>query len=131
LRLAERYVRAYGNRDLDAMLAMMDQAVVFRPSPLFGAGRSYIGHEGVREWWAEMMGSGERLDFVLREFRQITPDRVAVLGALHSGASGRRLVPWTGIMRIRKGQIVESRHYLSDEDVLEAPDVFEENLGPS
>jgi hypothetical protein len=113
------------------MIAMMDGAVVFRPSPLFGGGRSYIGHEGVREWWAEMMGSGERFDFVLRDFRQITPDRVAVLGALHSGASGRRLGPWTGIMRIRKGQIVESRHYLSDEDVLEELGVFEEPLGAS
>jgi hypothetical protein len=129
--LAERYVRAYGKRDLDAMLAMMDEAVVFRPSPLFGTGRSYVGHDGVREWWAEMAGRGKRLDFVLSEFRQITSDRVAVLRALHSGASGRRITPWTGIMSIRKGQIVESRHYLTDVDVLEERGVFEEPLGAS
>ena len=34
--LAERYVGAYNERDLDAMLAVQDENVVSYPAPIFG-----------------------------------------------------------------------------------------------
>ncbi len=34
--VAKRYVGAYTDRDLDAMLAVMDENVVSHPAPLFG-----------------------------------------------------------------------------------------------
>ena len=52
-RVAERYVRAYQDRDLAAMLAVLDENVVSYPAPLFGH-RPHVGHTGVREWWAAM-----------------------------------------------------------------------------
>jgi ketosteroid isomerase-like protein len=117
VRLAERYVAAYTDRDLDAFLAVLDEEVVSYPTPLFGH-RPNFGHAGVRAWWAAMMASSRRFDVVVREIRQLEPDRVAVLGAVHSGDSGRRLGPWTVILRVRNGRIIESRSYLTDEEVL-------------
>jgi hypothetical protein len=42
---------------------------------------------------------------------------VAVLVEIHS--DGRRLSPWAVVVRIRRGLIVESRSYLSDEKLLD------------
>jgi hypothetical protein len=92
-RLAERYVDSYKNRDLDGVLAVLDEDVVTYPLPLFGFG-PYSGHTGVREWWAAMEGAGVRYDVVVRNVRQPAADRVAVLGELHSGSTGALLGPW-------------------------------------
>jgi hypothetical protein len=115
IRVAERYVRAYQDRDLTAMLAVMDGNVVSYPASLFGH-RPHVGHAGVREWWAAMTASRETYDVVVSEARQIGSGRVALLGELHS--KGERLSPWAVLVRIRDGLIVESRSYLSDEKLL-------------
>lgn len=117
VRLAERYVGAYTDRDLDAMLAVMDEDVVSYPAPLFGH-RPHFGHAGVREWWAAMLASYERYEVVVSEVCQIGTDRAAVLGEIRS-AKGSPLSPWAVVVRIRNGLIIESRSYLSDKDLLE------------
>jgi ketosteroid isomerase-like protein len=116
IRVAERYVGAYQDRDLSAMLAVMDENVVSYPAPLFGH-RPHVGHAGVREWWAAMMARKETYDVVVSQVRQLDSGRVVVLGELHS--DGRRLSPWAVVVRMRGGLIVESRSYLSDEKVLD------------
>jgi len=118
VRLAERYVGAYNDRDLDAMLAVQDENVVSYPAPLFGH-RPHFGHAGVREWWAAMMASDERYDVVVSEVRQVELDRVVILGEIRSSRTGGRLSPWGVVVRIRNGLIIESRSYLSDTDLLE------------
>lgn len=115
VRVAKRYVDAYNCRDLDAMLAVMDEQVVSYPAPLFGH-RPHRGHAGVRAWWAAMIASDQPLDVLVREVRQIEPHRVAVVGEIRS--NGRRLSPWALVVLIHKGLIVESRSYLSEEDLL-------------
>jgi ketosteroid isomerase-like protein len=116
IRVAERYVRAYQERDLAAMLAVMDENVVSHPAPLIGH-RPHVGHAGVREWWAAMTARHETYDVVVSEIRQIDPGRVAVLGELYS--EGKRLSAWAVLGRIRNGLIAESRSYLSDENMLD------------
>lgn len=116
IRLAQRYVGAYIERDLEAMLAVMDENVVSYPAPLFGH-RPHLGHDGVREWWAAMMASEWSYDVRVSEIREIEPNAVAVIGEVHSGRS--TLSPWAVVVRIRNGLIVESRSYLSSTDLLE------------
>ena len=117
VRLAERYVGAYNDRDLDAMLAVLDENVVSHPAPLFGQ-RRHCGHEGVREWWQVMVASGRWYEVAVREVRQLEPDRLAILGELRD--HGELLSPWGVLVRVRNGLIVESRSYLSDNDLLES-----------
>jgi hypothetical protein len=65
VRLAQGYVAAYNNRDLDAMLALQDENIVSYPSRLFGHQPS-PGHAGVRAWWASMVAAGRWYHVVIR-----------------------------------------------------------------
>jgi ketosteroid isomerase-like protein len=116
-RLARRYVDAYMDQDLGALLAATDEEVVWHPT-VFGHG-PYFGHEGVRQWWRAMIASSRQVDVVVSELRQLGGDRAAVLGALHDRGSGKPLGPWALIVRVRNGRIVEARSYLDDHDALE------------
>lgn len=115
-RLAHAYVDAYNNRDLEGMLALMDEGVVSHPSRLFGI-RQHEGHAGVRDWWQAMVDSGRWYQVVIRDVRQPEPDCVVALGEIRD--QGQPVSPWGVVVRLRGGLIVESRSYLSDEDLLE------------
>ncbi len=116
VRVAERYVGAYADRDLDAMLAVMDEKVVSHPAPLFGR-RPHYGHAGVRDWWAAMQASDQPYEVLVSEIRQVESDRVVVFGEIR--VDGRPLSPWAVLLQIRGGLIIESRSYLSDTGLLE------------
>jgi ketosteroid isomerase-like protein len=116
--LAERYVRAYQDRDLEAMLAVLDEDVVSYPVALFGH-RPNFGHAGVREWWGAMLDSPYRYDVVVMDIRHVDSDRVAVLGELRDDDPQPLTSLWGLLLRIRNGLIIESRSYLSDRDLLE------------
>lgn len=114
--LAERYVGAYNDRDLQAMLDVLDESIVSHPSRLAGA-TDHEGHDGVRAWWKAMEERGNWYRVGIREIRQPDPDRVAILGDIY--ADDQRVSPWCLIMRVRDGLIVESHSYLSDADLLD------------
>jgi ketosteroid isomerase-like protein len=116
-RVAGRFVDAYTDRDIDAMLAVMSDDVVSYPLPLFGFG-PYRGHAGVREWWAAMEGAGAQYEVAVRQVRQLGPELVAVFGGLHSSTTGKVLGPWACLVRVRNALITETHFYLSDEDTL-------------
>ncbi len=115
--LAHRYVDAYNKRDLQAMLAVQHEEVVSHPARLFGR-RPHAGHAGVRAWWEAMEASGRWYEVVVSEVRQLGPDRLAILGEIRD--DGEVLSPWGVLVRVRDGLIIESRSYLSDQDLLDA-----------
>ncbi len=119
--LGRRYVAAYNDRDLEAMLTLQDPDVVSYPSRLFES-RGHHGHVGVRKWWAEMVRSGRWYTVKVREVRLLSPDRFAVFGELYDG--GELLSPWGVVVRVRDGLIVESHSYLSGEDLLEELEIL-------
>jgi ketosteroid isomerase-like protein len=121
-RLGRGYVAAYNDRDLEAMLALQDENVVSHPARLFGR-RPHVGHAGVRAWWKAMEASGRWYEVVVRDVRLLEPDRIVVLGDLRD--DGGHLSPWGVVVRVREGLIVESRSYLSDEELLNALGVLE------
>lgn len=115
-RLARDYAAAYNDRDLEAMLALMDENVVSYPSRLFGP-RQDIGHEDVRDWWQTMVDRDQWYEAVIREVRMVGEDRVAALGQILD--QGEPISSWGVVFRVRNGLIVESRSYLSDEELLD------------
>jgi hypothetical protein len=128
VRLAERYVAAYNDRDLEAMLALQDENVVSYPSRLFANGR-ITGRDGVRSWWDAMAANGRWYEVVIGDIRQIGPDRMAILGEIRD--RGARLSPWGVVVRVRNGLIVESHSYLSDADLLASLGLLEEASAPT
>jgi ketosteroid isomerase-like protein len=117
VRLARRYVAAYNDRDLGAMLAVQHEDVVSYPSRLFGRRRRLAGREEVRTWWEAMVATGRGHEVVVADVRQLGPDRVAILGEVRD--RGELLTPWAVVIRVRDGLILESRAYLSDAELLE------------
>lgn len=115
--MVERYVAAYNDRDLEAMLSVVDEHVVSYPAPLFTHRRHY-GHDGVRSWWAAMAADEYAYDVLVKEVWPVEPDRAVVFGELKSG--GRRLGPWALMVQVTDGLIVESRSYLSYGGLLDA-----------
>jgi ketosteroid isomerase-like protein len=113
--LAESYVGAYNDRDLDAMLAVLDENIVSYPSRL-GDAHPHAGHAGVREWWQTMVDGGQWYTVLIREIRQPNPDQIAVLGEIQD--HGESISPWCVVVRVRGGLIVESRSYLSEPELL-------------
>jgi ketosteroid isomerase-like protein len=110
VRLAESYVAAYNDHDLEAMLSLQDESVVSYPSRMFGE-RRHTGHAGVRAWWETMAASGQWYGVAVRDIRLFGPDRIAILGEIPDG--DELLSPWGVVVRVRNGLIVESRSYLS------------------
>jgi ketosteroid isomerase-like protein len=115
VRLAQDYVGAYNDRSLESMLALMDPDIVSYPSRLFGP-RQDIGHDAVRAWWQTMAERDQWYEVVIRDIRVVGEDRVAALGQIHD--HGEPVSSWGVVFRVRDGLIVESRSYLSDEDLL-------------
>jgi ketosteroid isomerase-like protein len=113
---ADAFVGAYNDRKLDAMLALMDENIVSYPSRLFGP-RQDTGHEGVRAWWQTMTERDQWYEVVIRDVRVVGGDRVAAVGDIHD--HGEPLSSWGVVFRVRDGLIVESRSYLSDEELLD------------
>lgn len=128
MRLAERYVGAYNDRDLEAMLVLQDAEVVSYPSRLFGH-RPHTGPAGVRAWWEAMVTADRWYEVVIREVRLLGPDRFAVLGEIRE--RGELLSPWGVVVTVRDGLIIESRSYLSDKDLLDSLRLIEEESGAS
>lgn len=52
LALVRQGYEAFGRRDLDGLVGLMDTAVVMTPLPPDDA--PFHGHEGVRTWWREL-----------------------------------------------------------------------------
>jgi hypothetical protein len=116
--LARRYVAAYNDRDLEAMLALLDEHAVIHPAPLFERRPRYTGRAGVREWWETMLASGRWYEVVMTKVRELGDDQWAVLGEIRD--EGDLLSPWIVLLRVRGALIIESRSYLSDEGLLDA-----------
>jgi ketosteroid isomerase-like protein len=67
--LTYRAFQAFEDRDLDALLAMLDDDVEAFPI-LSGMEGGYRGHDGIRRWWAGLTGTFP--DFVRRLSRCAT-----------------------------------------------------------
>ena len=54
--LTRRAFQAFGDRDLDTLLVLLDDDVEAFPI-LAGMEGGYHGHDGVRRWWAALFGT--------------------------------------------------------------------------
>jgi ketosteroid isomerase-like protein len=115
-------VDAINRADLEAILAVYDPNVDFRPlrAPIQGA---YAGHAGIREWWADTQESFGDFRLEQEELRDIDDERVLAAGKLHvrgKGSGVEATVPSASLIVFRGGLIVALKDYGDREKALEA-----------
>ena len=109
-----------GNYDFFFELAAPDVELRSRFGSL--TGEPYRGHEGVREWLADIQQSFERFDRWLADVRDLGDD-VLALGGIELRARGRGLdmkEPRGGVFELRDGRVARMRFYAQPSEALEA-----------
>jgi ketosteroid isomerase-like protein len=80
----------------------------------------YIGHEGLRQWWAEIVEAVPGLRFRLEEVIDVGDDRVVGMLRTFGSELIEQMPSWAVIHWIRDGQVVRTAGYLRREEALEA-----------
>ena len=99
---------AFARNDVEAALALIHPDAIVVPFGAAMEGRSYSGHDGVRDWFLNDIGSSWRqFEAEAREFRRVG-DKLVVYGRWHARGrdSGVGLeVDATWVVEIRDGKI--------------------------
>lgn len=115
--------------DLDALLELYDPEVEFLP--LTGTrveSGGYIGHQGVRDYFAEAAEIWELMQPHADDVRTVG-DHVLVLGgcAVRGRGSGARSDnPMAWVLTLRDGKVVRHRGYTTREEALDAVGLSED-----
>jgi ketosteroid isomerase-like protein len=121
VKLAHRVVDAFNRRDLDALLALMDDDVEGAP-PLVSIEGHYHGHAGIRRWWESLFSGFSDLTTEVVEVRELGDLTVGVLrnraqGAVSNAPVGERL--WI-VGEWREGKIIWWQSFRTEAEALEA-----------
>jgi hypothetical protein len=114
-RLVRQWATAVNARDPERIVELSDPGIVLNPMQV-GISGHYKGHDGVREWIADLVATdlGHRVDF--RGIRTLPDGRVALFGEVFIG--DRSISPYSLLVTLRDGRVAATRSYLSDEDTL-------------
>ena len=119
--LLRRGFQAVNNRDLNGLLAVMDDDVEAFPVLAVMEG-GYHGHDGIRRWWAGLFSSFPDFDAKVVEVRDIGDSTVAALRLRGRGAESDTPVDvavWH-VGRWRHGRCIQWRVYTNQSEALEA-----------
>ena len=129
LELIGRWVRAFNQRDMDALFEATATDFEFTPylANLLET-TTYRGHNGLRKYFADADSAWAGIQIRLKDLRAAPDDRIFAAGELQargraSGADVRVTVAWAGIVRGEKLAWVST--YESEDDALEAAGLSE------
>jgi ketosteroid isomerase-like protein len=107
--LVRRLFEAFGRRDVEAALELLDPDVRFMPVTAHASrgGEAYVGHAGIREYFEDVAALWQELDLVPLEFEAVL-GVVVVIGEVHArGPSHELRAPAVWTWMLRDGLIVE------------------------
>jgi ketosteroid isomerase-like protein len=119
--LTRRAFEAFENRDLDGLLAMLDDDVEAFPI-LAGMEGGYRGHDGIRRWWAGLVGTFPDFSAEIVQLHDLGDLTIAVLRLRGHGAGSDTPVDTAAwhVSRFRDGKCIGWRVYTSEREALEA-----------
>jgi ketosteroid isomerase-like protein len=116
-----RLFDAFSRRDVDATIALMDPEVEFfaPTATLAHEGTSYRGHEGIRDYFADIDRLWEELRVTPAEYRS-EDDKVLVLGQIHArGAVGYLADSPAGwLWQLSGGKVIHGHVYTNPDDAV-------------
>jgi ketosteroid isomerase-like protein len=121
-----RMVQAFNNGDLEALVAECDPAVEWEEQSIPGVQPLYLGHDGVRRWWAEtVLGAEEELGSVEGRVEEVKEAGDTVIASIRFEGEGRSSgarVPMVVhiVGTFRDGKLVRRQVFLTLAEALEA-----------
>ena len=121
LELTRRAFRAFNDRDLDDLLAMLDDDVEAFPI-LAGMEGGYRGHDGIRRWWTGLLGTFPDFQAEIVELHDHGDSTTAVLRLRGHGAGSDTPVDATAwhVSLFRHGKCIGWRVYTSEREAHKA-----------
>ena len=119
--LTRRAFQAFHDRDLDALLAMLDDDVEAFPF-LAGMEGGYRGHDGIRRWWAGLLGTFPDFSAEIVELHDLGDSTMAVLRMPGHGAESDTpfdAAAWH-VSHFQHGKCIGWRAYTREREALEA-----------
>ena len=119
--LHRRGFEAFNERDLDALLAALDEDVDIFPV-LAAMEGGYHGHDGVRRWWSGLIGGFPDISVEVLEVRDLGEVTVSVVRVRGHGAESDTPFDATvwQVHRWRHGKCTRWDAYSSESEALEA-----------
>jgi ketosteroid isomerase-like protein len=119
--LTRRAFEAFKDRDLDGLLTMMDDDVEAFPI-LAGMEGGYRGHDGIRRWWAGLLGTFPDFRAEIVELRDLGDTNLTVVRLRGHGAGSATPVDATTwhVTRFRHGKCSRWHVYTSEREALSA-----------
>lgn len=116
-----QFAEAFNRRELDALLALTDAEVEIEPRLVDMEG-GYRGHEGVRRWWSDLLGTFPDYTVEVEDVRAIGDTTFArIRGRGHGAGSGTPVAEtWWQSIRWRDGTCVWWRNFATEAEALEA-----------
>jgi ketosteroid isomerase-like protein len=123
IELVKRAFDAFSRRDLDAALELVapDGEFIAPTGSIAGRSTPYRGHDGIREYFADVARIWEELEVIPHEFRQVG-NQVVALGRVYGrGLDGLLVDSPTGwVWTIEGGRIVRGEVFTSRQEALDA-----------
>lgn len=128
--IAQQFIDAFNRRDADGLIALADPAIDFRPTLLVGSRRVYRGHDGLRRWVEELRAASIQHTGRIREVRLLDERRFLILSEVLVDGE---FVSKSAMLAERnpRGEVVEARAYLTDEELLTHIGVVPDQIAPS
>jgi ketosteroid isomerase-like protein len=124
--IIQEFLVATSRRDVDAMMAVMQEDAEFVPITAAMEGVEYCGHEGIRQFMKDLEEHWEFFETVQEEWRDLG-DRVVATGYWHARgrASGVEMdrQPAVWLAYVRDGKIARWRTYTNVDEGLAAAGV--------
>jgi ketosteroid isomerase-like protein len=114
------FAKAITNNDRDAALAVCHPEIEFH-SMLGIGGRSYLGHDGIREYFEDIENAWAEWRVDVERVEEATDGRVAIVMTMHARGKGsgaeladRTAHAWT----VRDGRLFRNELYREPEEAL-------------
>jgi ketosteroid isomerase-like protein len=115
--VVRRALDAFNEGDTERVLELMDPDVELVTVRALLEGFSYRGHEGFRQFVADMLDDWDEYHPSSERFRDLGAGRVLVVGRFHARgkASGMEVeTPGAWVSEVRDGKIVHVRFYTDE-----------------
>jgi hypothetical protein len=108
---------AFNGRDLEGMLVRMHPRVDFHPLRLQGVESAYVGHDGVRRWFARLQAMEHDHRVELASVRAGRDGQLIATGLVSLSTRAPGEDSFWALKRFAEGLIVAAYHYLTDPDI--------------